>query len=186
MLSISNAEFVVLSLLYEQGPVSGYTLNKLIHERGYRNWADIGSTSVYTGLKKLEKKALVEGRLVKEEHTKGPHATVFSLLDKGLVLLREETAWGLSRTRERDRGFDLALSAMNTIPRSHRRKLLTLRRDFLQAEYVKLTTAAETDTGVDWRGELLSTHTLSLIQCEIAFVQKLINSMGEDNAAIPD
>lgn len=180
MFTISNAEFIVLSLLYELGSVSGYRLNKLINERGYKSWADIGSTSVYTGLKKLEKKGLVEGQLVKEENTKGPHATVFALLDKGLVLLREETAKGLSATRERDRGFDLALSAMNTIPRSHRHKLLSQRREFLQSEYARLTKVLEQDTDIDWRGELLFAHTLSFIQCEIAFVQKVISGMKED------
>ena len=180
MFSISNAEFVLLSLLDENGPSSGYRLNRIIRERGYREWADIGSTSVYTGLKKLEDKRLLEGELNKTENTKGPAAKVYTLLDKGLVLLREETAEGLSHTRERDRRFDLALSAIHTIPKTGRFKLLAERKEYLSEEYSRLSGVLEKSEDMDWRGELLFAHTLSFIQCELGFLSKVMGGMHEE------
>jgi len=38
---MNNNVYMVLSLIYLKGQLSGYQLNKLISQRGYRSWADI-------------------------------------------------------------------------------------------------------------------------------------------------
>lgn len=59
-MNLSNVEFMLLQMIAELDQASGYDINKLIDQRGYRQWANIGTTSVYAGLKKLNEKELVE------------------------------------------------------------------------------------------------------------------------------
>lgn len=54
---------MLLQILCQQGDISGYRINKIVEEREYRVWTDIGMTSIYTGLEKLKKKHLLTARI---------------------------------------------------------------------------------------------------------------------------
>jgi len=56
---MTDAELVVLSLVVEC-PRHGYEIEHVISERGMRDWTDIGFSSIYYLLGKLEKAGLVE------------------------------------------------------------------------------------------------------------------------------
>jgi DNA-binding PadR family transcriptional regulator len=58
---MTNAELAVLSLVVER-PRHGYDIERLIVQRGMRGWTDIGFSSIYYLLGKLEKAGLVEAR----------------------------------------------------------------------------------------------------------------------------
>lgn len=63
-MSLTAAELTVLGLVVEQ-PRHGYDLEQVIEQRGIREWTDIGFSSIYYVLTKLEKRGLVsaeEGR----------------------------------------------------------------------------------------------------------------------------
>lgn len=183
MFEISNAEYTILSLLKEQGFASGYRLNTIIQDRGYQQWADIGMTSIYSGLRKLEHKGLVEGNLVTNKSTQGPRAKEFSLTPAGLTLLIEETSKGLSETRERDRRFDLALSSMAALPSEKARELIAQRLSFLQAEQQRLTQMFESqEKTISSTGLLLFKHTLNFVQSEVKFLTELISNWEEETA----
>jgi len=57
---ITTAELTILGLVAEQ-PRHGYELEKVIERRGIRQWTDIGFSSIYYLLSKLEKRGLVIG-----------------------------------------------------------------------------------------------------------------------------
>ena len=48
----SDADIVVLSLLAEQ-PRHGYDLDRVIEQRGYRQWTSLAFSSIYYLLKRL-------------------------------------------------------------------------------------------------------------------------------------
>ena len=52
---ISNIEAAILGLLCER-PQYGYEIEKIIEKRNMRNWTEIGFSSIYYILKKLEEK----------------------------------------------------------------------------------------------------------------------------------
>lgn len=174
MFQISNVEFTILSLLWEQKAASGYHLNTIVEKRGYREWADIGMTSIYTGLQKLKEKGLIRGRLTTEKKTQGPVAKEFFLTAKGIELLKEETAKGLSETRERDRRFDLAISVMDILPPEEGFALIKKRKNFLESEKKRIEDACKTQMGISFKGILLFKHTLHFVQSEISFLSNLI------------
>ena len=58
---MTNAELAILGLIAEQ-PRHGYQIEQVIEERGMRNWTEIGFSSIYYLLKKLEKAGYVTAR----------------------------------------------------------------------------------------------------------------------------
>lgn len=58
---LSDAELLALGLVAEM-PRHGYELEQVIEERGMREWTQIGFSSIYFVLGKLEKAGLVKAR----------------------------------------------------------------------------------------------------------------------------
>lgn len=58
MIELTDSELLVLGLLAEM-PRHGYELEQVIEQRGMREWTQIGFSSIYFVLGKLEKKCLV-------------------------------------------------------------------------------------------------------------------------------
>ncbi|GAA1755595.1 PadR family transcriptional regulator [Streptomonospora arabica] len=56
---LTRAELTVLGLLVER-PRHGYDLEQVIERRGIRQWTDIGFSSIYYVLTKLERRGLVQ------------------------------------------------------------------------------------------------------------------------------
>lgn len=73
----SDADIVVLSLIAEH-PRHGYDLDRVIEQRGYRQWTSLASSSVYYVLKRLAERGLLEP-------DDGPtgRRTVFRITDAG-------------------------------------------------------------------------------------------------------
>ena len=78
---MTNAELAVLSLVAQQ-PRHGYQIEQVIEERGMRRWTEIGFSSIYFLLKKLERGGFIEGRLQKTE--RGPARKVYHATKTGL------------------------------------------------------------------------------------------------------
>lgn len=59
-MELTPSELTILGLVIER-PSHGYDLEHVIEQRGIRQWTDIGFSSIYYLLAKLEKRGLVEG-----------------------------------------------------------------------------------------------------------------------------
>lgn len=89
---LTNAELAILTLLAEQ-PRHGYDIEQVIEERGMREWTQIGFSSIYYLLKKLEREGLVETR--SEAHVgRGPSRKIYQLTDDG----KQQTQIGILET----------------------------------------------------------------------------------------
>jgi len=71
---MTNAELAVLSLVLE-GPQHGYLIEQTIEQREMRQWTEIGFSSIYYLLKKLERHGLVKSNLQETDH--GPARRVY-------------------------------------------------------------------------------------------------------------
>lgn len=175
----SNVEFALLQLIAEMSNISGYEINQLVEERGYREWANIGTTSIYTGLDRLKRKMLVDARIDIKKSGKGPLPKRFKLTAKGTRTLRATILKSLSSTRERDQRFDLAIAALPLI--SHREAIDSLRRrtTFLANEKERIEEIFQDQGGDDlpFFVKALFRHPLDLIATEINFTKKLIANL---------
>lgn len=81
----SLTEELILGILSEH-PEHGYNIEKIIETRGMRKWTDIGFSSIYYVLDKLEKKGLASGK-----NANGKEKREYSITEAGLNVLKEKT-----------------------------------------------------------------------------------------------
>lgn len=110
MSRISDLETAILGLLYEE-PQYGYQLEKTIEGWGMRNWTQIGFSSIYYVLKKLEKKEMVTSKLEKVEGK--PSRKVFTITEFGRATMKETLTDLLSWNKKILNPFDLGLAYLN-------------------------------------------------------------------------
>ena len=178
-MGLTNVEFIILQIIYERHKVSGYDIDQWIKERGYREWTDIGTTSIYMGLSKLGKKRLVSSYLDTAKYGRGPLPRKFSITDAGKKMLKEEILLALSCCRERDYRFDLAFAAIPVVAIDEVVTALEQRKTFLKevAERVNRLFEEQGGQALPMNLQALFKHPLLYIQSEIAFVDSLLQEL---------
>ena len=92
--TLTSAELLLLGLVAEM-PRHGYELEQIIDTRGMREWTQVGFSSIYFVLGKLEKSGLVAS-----EMPKGAKARkTFCITPSGREVLRQETIAALGAYR---------------------------------------------------------------------------------------
>jgi len=179
MMKLSNVEFMLLQIIYQRGEISGYEVDKIVEEREYRKWAGIGMTSIYAGLKKLEKKQLVKSYIDTGKQGKGPLPKKFRLTGQGRNALKKEILKALSSTRETDRRFDLAFSAIPVLTSKEVIEALNKRKEFLSeaAENIKKRFESLGGENLPINVKTLFKHPLFLIRHELKFIDALIKDI---------
>jgi DNA-binding PadR family transcriptional regulator len=104
---ISDIEAAILGLLCEKSQYA-YDLDRTIEERGMRNWTQIGFSSIYYVLKRLERAGLIKGSL---EAVQGkPSRRNFTITETGRKAMREKIVSVLSSCPKLISPFDLGLA----------------------------------------------------------------------------
>lgn len=91
---VSERESAVLGLLSER-PLYGYTIEKIIEERGMRHWTEIGFSSIYYVLKRLEQQHLITS--TSEQPDARPSRNVYTITPAGTTALKEAVRTFLSQ-----------------------------------------------------------------------------------------
>jgi DNA-binding PadR family transcriptional regulator len=181
MFQLSHVEFIVLALIQEQPKTTGYQLNALVNERGYREWADIGTTSIYTALKTLKERGYVTSAMDRYKTGKGPKGVNFTLMPDGLAVLQSEVRQGLSMAHEHGGRFMLAMSAMvvletaDVIDALHQR-IAGLREDYTRVQQVYDPQKASISAPGAW----LFRYSFAAIEQEIAFTETMLSEIKEE------
>lgn len=176
---LSTVEQMLLLLIAEVEKSSGYSINQRIKARGYRYWAGVGTTSIYAGLKKLEKEALAHSQEDTEKVGKGPRGRVFLITELGEKTLVHNLRRGLAETREHDPRFNLALCGMHLLPKDEILACLGARVEYLQAEFRYLESVMQRQKPQLPQGpELLFDRILNGIESEMAWVQKVLAALN--------
>ena len=176
MNKISNVEFMLLQIIRQKGEVCGYEIDKIVKIREYREWANIGRTSIYTGLEKLAKKHLVTTFIDTDKQGKGPLPKKFKLTETGQITLKNEIFNALSSSRERDKKFDLAFAAIDILTLKEVISALSKRKDFLLKAAKKVEKKFESLGGFNLPINIkaLFKHSLYLIKNERRFLDTLM------------
>ncbi|WP_169082505.1 helix-turn-helix transcriptional regulator [Paenibacillus sp. PL91] len=179
MKQLSSVELVLLQIIAESKQTSGYEINKLIEQRGFREWAKIGTTSIYAGLQKLNEKRLIQSDTPTDKLGKGPLPVKFTITEIGKQVLRTEIIDCLSSTRERDNRFDLGIAALPLIQKEEAVEALKKRYEFLREASLNIREKYEVQGGEQlplhvWA---LFFHPLNLIETELQFIAQLISKL---------
>jgi DNA-binding PadR family transcriptional regulator len=112
MYRISDIETAILGLINEE-PRYGYEIEKIIEERGMRNWTEIGFSSIYYVLKRLENNELIESRI---KGMKGkPARRIYNITEMGSKVLNEKIKLTLSIYERLKSPFDLGIANIKNL-----------------------------------------------------------------------
>jgi DNA-binding PadR family transcriptional regulator len=109
---INEREAAVLGLLSEI-PLYGYTIEKIIEERGMRHWTDIGFSSIYYVLKRLESRRLITSTYEVQEDK--PSRKVFTITPEGREIMKKKVSLLLSENRRVASPFDLGVACLHLL-----------------------------------------------------------------------
>jgi DNA-binding PadR family transcriptional regulator len=174
MVVMTNAELAILSLVVEQ-PRHGYEIEQVIEERGMRDWTEIGFSSIYYLLKKLEGEGLIEGRL--QEAGRGPARKVFRATPTGREAYRAGVLDALAAPRRWYSSLLLGLSGLPDVPLDEAvaalhqyRAALVERRDHVQANW-------DRQRPLPGFVDALFDYSVTMIQAEVTWVEQFIAEM---------
>ena len=168
----SDADIVVLSLLAEQ-PRHGYDLDRVIEQRGYRQWTSLAFSSVYYLLKRLSERGLLEP----DEGSQG-RRTVFRVTEAGRRELRQAAGERLLTPVPPSAGVLPALNAYSRLDDPALAALLARRAEALLGRLDELRAL---------RAQVDEEHALAIFDYEIlrqeadlAWTRSLLKKAGSD------
>lgn len=109
---INEREAAILGLLFEK-PLYGYTIEKIIEKRGMRHWTDIGFSSIYYVLKRLESRNFIESSCQPQDDK--PSRKVYTITDNGRHILKDKIQSLLSQNKRIASPFDLGLAHLHLL-----------------------------------------------------------------------
>lgn len=179
--AITNTELALLGLVAE-GPRHGYQIEQDIEARGMREWTEIGFSSIYYSLNKLEAAGWLAGHLDQETlpGKRGPARKVYALTGAGWAVYQSAVRERLAHPRPRSADFALALGNLPALPPNEARAALELRRDNLTTQLAHVRAKHEQDRQA--AGGWLPTHvdglfsySTALIQAELAWLNQFLD-----------
>ena len=168
---MTNAELAILSLVAEK-PRHGYQIEQVIKERGMREWTEVGFSSIYYLLKKLEDQDLIESKL--EETDRGPARKVYRITRSGEVRLREYLLQVLSCPQKCYPAFQLGLANLPTLSEEDSLNALREYRIELSTRLKSLRAGWESQKPLPMNIDAMFDYSISLIQAEMDWLDRFI------------
>ena len=177
-MQITNKELAILGLVSE-APKYGYQIEQDIEARGMREWTEIGFSSIYYMLNKLEKKGL----LTSEIHAEGsrPPRRIYCLTTQGVEIFSQSIKERISNPRPNSGDLDLGLANLPTLPSEEILKALKTCRSRLAERIIRVKEKWDKDSQSNLPGHVhsLFDHSITLMQAEfdwlVSYIQQLEN-----------
>jgi DNA-binding PadR family transcriptional regulator len=172
-MNLTAAELTVLSLVVER-PSHGYDLERVVDERGIRWWTDIGFSSIYYVLTKLEKRELIAADEARARSRRVFHATAQGravaaeaarALITGSHVVHDPVLVGLANlSLLTDRDYEVAL----------RTRLVAL-----DARIVGVRAAAESQSPLPVPASEVFSYTLRLLDAERSWLAERVQEFDD-------
>ena len=172
---MTNAELAVLSLVAET-PRHGYEIEQAIEARGMREWTEIGFSSIYYLLKKLEKTGLVKSRLIPTQG-RGSARRVYQITARGRTALRETTLEVLTQPKQNYPSILLGIANLPLLSPEQTEGALRSYREGLIERVEQVAAKAESQRPLPDHVEMLFDYSLMALEAEKNWVEKVIRKM---------
>ncbi len=177
---MTNAELAILSLVAER-PRHGYEIEQVIEHRGMRDWTELGFSSIYYLLKKLERDGLIESRL--EPAGRGPARRVYQAIPAGYQALETAVLDVLSTPQRAYPPLQLGLA---NLPVVDTEQALAALKHYCAALAERLAHVRERRVAqqpLPYFVDAMFDHSVSLIEAELAWAGRLIARLEQEPAA---
>lgn len=174
---LKNSEVALLGLLAEKARY-GYELDKVIEERGMRDWTEIAFSSIYATLRQLEKRKLVDS---KTEICRNRIRRRYVITAKGRQELKNAVASLLAEPRRQPHDLDLGIANILALPSGKAKELLIKRQQFLQQQIAELKKLKQIKApkGASYFVQALFDRPLVHMKAELNFIREFIKNMDK-------
>jgi len=180
---MTNAELAVLSLIVE-APRHGYDVERAIVERGMREWTDVGFSSIYYLLGKMEKAGLVTSH-ADASNAAGPARKVFEATPAGRDAWRAASLEALSEP-DFKRPFALGLSSLPGLGPDEALSAVRAHRSALEERLSGMLAKRRAQEPLEWFVRELFDFSESSIRAEMSWFDGLIGRLeARKVAAMP-
>ncbi len=179
---LTNAELTILGLVAE-APRHGYELEQIIEQRGVRDWTEIGFSSIYYLLKKLERKGLVQGAT--EAGARGPRRRAYRITPDGRRSLRRGVLAALSDPEACKPRILLGLANLPTVSRREARQALQRYRQLLQERQAHLGSVLQSMKGAPPFVEAMFDYSLTMVAAELQWADRFLRRLATEEPARP-
>jgi DNA-binding PadR family transcriptional regulator len=181
-IKLTNVEIALLEIIKERSETTGYEIGQIIEERGYREWANIGKTSIYTGIKKLEEKNYISIKHLKKKAGKGPIPNNIRITKSGEAILDEEIKKALLSQKNLPLYY-LGIAGIGLIIKSIALKTLRQREIIDQKiiEEISQIFQKKGGTQLPLEAKALFEHPILVIKSDIQFLRNFIKELEGKN-----
>lgn len=171
-ISLTDAELLLLGLVAEM-PRHGYELEQIIETRGMREWTQVGFSSIYFVLGKLEKAGLV----VAELPTSAKARKTFCITASGRDVLLKQTVAALSTYRPTFSSLLLGMIHWPTLSRDAALNALGTRLSSVVAELKRLELVRRQRQPLPDHVEVLFDFSAGQLNAECAWINTTLEYM---------
>lgn len=176
---MTDAELAILGLVVEK-PRHGYEIEQVLEQRDMREWTEIGFSSIYYQLKRLEKNGWVRSR-IDPETQQGPARKVYEPTYEGFAAWRQAILDTLATPRPHYDPFQLGLSSLPAVDADDALAALKTRRDTLEKKLAHVSTRRvwSMTHGAPPNVDDMFDLSVTLLEAEIGWLDRLITRMSE-------
>ncbi len=157
----------------------GYEMERLIDERGMRNWTEVGFSSIYFVLRRLEKQGLVVSRL-EQAPGRGPARRIYAPTDPGRAAYKDGLVRALSVPQRPYPLFLQGLAALPSMPPKQAALCLDRYIEGLDARLEEF--AGREGPEIPFHVQAMFSHSRCLIEAEREWVRALKRTLEAAHA----
>ncbi|MDR3596248.1 PadR family transcriptional regulator [Clostridium sp.] len=172
---MTQIEVILLSLLYDKD-YYGYELESVIQRRNMRGWTNIGFSSIYNSLSKLEKNGHIISRYEKEHGS--PKRKVYSINDEAKLIIKEQIIKMIYEYKLDATSHNIGMFFSYLITKEELLKTLISRKENLIERKELFIKKCNEDPPENEKADLkmLFQRTILFINTEISWLEMYINN----------
>jgi len=172
---MTNAELAILTLIAETSR-HGYEIEQIIEERGMREWTEIGFSSIYYLLNKLEKQGCVVSRIEKPVG-RGPARKVYEITESGLEIHRKVVIEALSTPKPSYSSLLLGLANLPGLSSNDAFTALRNYQESLDDRLEQIRSRRESQRPLQYFVEAMFEHSMAMVEAELNWIKSFIRQM---------
>ena len=177
MKDLTDAELLLMGLVAEM-PRHGYELDQVIKQRGMREWTQIGFSSIYFVLGKLQKLGLITARKPAGAKAGTKARKVYSVTPAGRRALAAQTLAALREVRPAYSSVLLGMINWPVLKREPSLEALEARGRAIEAELARLGAIQVDQQPLPDYVEALFEYSLGQLRAEAAWVTRTLAYMA--------
>lgn len=174
---MTNAEFAILSLIVER-PRHGYEIEQVIEARGMREWTEVGFSSIYYLLKKLETEGLVASH-IEQQAGRGPARKVYRVTEDGRTAYDEAALQALATPYNSYNPLLLGLANLPAVPPGEALAALNERRNGVTERLAQVAASRDAQRPLPDFVEAMFDYSLTMLAAEIEWLEKFSKQLGD-------